>query len=206
MQDRQLYQQILGIASPWFVERVELKLGEGDVHVHLAHDNHTPWCCPECGAECPIYDHASERTWRHLDTCQYQTLLHAAVPRTKCPEHGVRTAAIPWAEPLGRFTALFGPPFGRCPLAIDWLKSASRKAVAARLRLSWDEVDGIMQRAVRRGLKRREAEEIAYLGVDEKSFKKGIATRRSSPICSRVMCCTWRKTASSRAWTASGRR
>lgn len=166
MQDHQLYQQILGITSPWFVERVELKLEEGDVHVHLAHDQHATWHCPECGAECPIYDHAAERTWRHLDTCQYQTLLHAAVPRTDCPEHGVRTAKIPWAEPLGRFTALFER------LAIDWLLSASRTAVAARLRLSWDEVNGIMQRAVRRGLKRREAEEIAYLGVDEKSFKK----------------------------------
>lgn len=166
MQDHQLYQQILGIMSPWFVERVELKLEEGDVHVHLAHDQHATWHCPECGAECPIYDHAAERTWRHLDTCQYQTLLHAAVPRTDCPEHGVRTAKIPWAEPLGRFTALFER------LAIDWLLSASRTAVAARLRLSWDEVNGIMQRAVRRGLKRREAEEIAYLGVDEKSFKR----------------------------------
>lgn len=166
MQDRQLYQQILGITAPWFVERVELELEEGEVHVHLAHEEHAAWHCPECGARCPVYDHAPERTWRHLDTCQYQTLLHAAVPRTDCPEHGVRTAAIPWAEPRGHFTALFER------LAIDWLLSASRTAVAARLRLSWDEVNGIMQRAVRRGLKRRETEEIAYLGVDEKSFKK----------------------------------
>ena len=33
MQDSQLYQQILGITTPWRVERVELRLKEGEVHV-----------------------------------------------------------------------------------------------------------------------------------------------------------------------------
>ncbi len=50
---------------------------------------------------------------------------------------------------------------------------ASQKAVADRLGLTWDEVHGIMERAVRRGLSRRKTEMIGYLGVDEKSFRKG---------------------------------
>jgi transposase len=37
MQDRQLYAEILGIRAPWFVEQLELKLTEGEVHVHLEH-------------------------------------------------------------------------------------------------------------------------------------------------------------------------
>ena len=41
MQDRQLYQQILGITSPWQVERVELALEEGEVRVFLEHDPQT---------------------------------------------------------------------------------------------------------------------------------------------------------------------
>jgi hypothetical protein len=32
MQDREQYRQILGIEAPWFVERVDLKLAEGEVH------------------------------------------------------------------------------------------------------------------------------------------------------------------------------
>jgi hypothetical protein len=32
MQDREQYRQILGIESPSFVERMELKLAEGEVH------------------------------------------------------------------------------------------------------------------------------------------------------------------------------
>jgi transposase len=167
MQDRQLYEQILGIGSPWSVDRVELNLAEGEVHVYLKHAASTPWPCPECGRVCALYDHQPERSWRHLDTCQYRTILHAEVPRANCPEHGVRVAAVSWAEPHSRFTALFER------LAIDWLLAASQQAVADRLGLSWDEVHAIMDRAVRRGLKRRKTEMIGYLGVDEKSFRKG---------------------------------
>jgi transposase len=167
MQDRQLYEQILGIGTPWHVERVELKLEEGDVHVYLGHAASTMWPCPECGRACPLYDHQPERNWRHLDTCQYRTILHAEVPRANCPEHGARVVAVSWAEPHSRFTALFER------LAVDWLLAASQQAVAKRLGLSWDEVHAIMERAVRRGLKRRKAETIEQIGVDEKSFRKG---------------------------------
>ena len=167
MQDRELYRQILGISAPWFVERVELKLEDGEVHVHLDHHDMMRWSCPECGADCRLYDHQGERMWRHLDTCQYQTILHAKPPRAECRTHGVRAVKLPWAEPSSRFTALFER------LAIDWLKAASQKAVSERLGLSWDEIHGIMNRAVKRGLSRRKAEAVAKLGIDEKAFSKG---------------------------------
>jgi DNA-binding Lrp family transcriptional regulator len=35
------------------------------------------------------------------------------------------------------------------------LGAASQKAVAERIKLSWDEVHGIMERALKRGLRRR---------------------------------------------------
>jgi transposase len=56
---------------------------------------------------------------------------------------------------------------------MDWLLAASQQAVAERLGLSWDEVHAIMDRAVKRGLARRQAETIRFLGVDEKAFRKG---------------------------------
>ena len=74
---------------------------------------------------------------------------------------------LPWAEAGSRFTALFEG------LAIEWLKHASQKAVGEQLQLSWDEIHGIMERAVERGLARRQAQEIPQLGVDEKAFRKG---------------------------------
>lgn len=166
MQDKDLYQQILGIQTPWFVERVELKLETGEIHVYLDHQD-WPWTCAECGTKCSLYDHQAERRWRHLDTCQYRTILHAAPPRSDCPDHGPRTVKLPWAEPGSRFTALFEA------LAIHWLKQASQKAVAGQLKLSWDEIHSIMDRAVERGLQRRQQETVRYLGIDEKAYRKG---------------------------------
>jgi transposase len=169
MQDCELYGQILGIKSPWSVSQVELKLEQGEVHVYLEHAILEMLPCPECGQESRLYDHQPERRWRHLDTCQYQTVLHAKPPRTNCPTHGPRVARLPWAEPGSRFTALFEA------LAIDWLKTASQKAVADQLKLSWDEIHLIMERAVERGLRRRTAETVRYVGVDEKAYRKGHA-------------------------------
>lgn len=167
MQDRQLYAQILGIEEPWHVDRVDLKLEAGEVHVYLTHSQTAQWQCTECAASVPLYDHQPERVWRHLDTCQYQTLLHAAPPRTKCATHGVRVAKLPWAAPSSRFTLWFER------VAIEWLKVASQAAVATQLGLSWDEIHGIMDRAVRRGLACRAADPVRHLGVDEKAYRKG---------------------------------
>jgi transposase len=57
-------------------------------------------------------------------------------------------------------------------LAIDWMREVGRSAVARRMNLTWDQADGIMQRAVQRGLKRRENQVVARIGVDEKSFQR----------------------------------
>ncbi len=162
MQDCELYRQILGIESPWKVERVELCRADGEVHVFLEHDEPVRWRCPECG----LHDHQPERCWRHLDTCQYRTILHARPPRSDCPEHGPRVVRLPWAEFSSRFTALFEA------LAISCLREARQQGVSERLALSWDEIHGILERAVERGLARRSAEPIAHLGVGEKSFRK----------------------------------
>lgn len=165
MDDRTLYARLLGLMPPWQVEDVELRLEAGEVHIRVALPPNELWVCPDCLERAPIHDHR-ERVWRHLDTFQYKTLIHARVPRLNCPNHGVRQVRIPWAEDRSRFTALFES------LAIDWMKQASLSAVAARLRLSWDELAGIQERAVKRGLARRELESLRFMGVDETSFQK----------------------------------
>jgi len=57
-------------------------------------------------------------------------------------------------------------------LVIGWLKEASIKAVSRPVGLAWDQIDGVMQRAVRRGLARRGAMRPTGIGVDETSFQK----------------------------------
>ena len=57
-------------------------------------------------------------------------------------------------------------------LAIAWLKEATPAAVARRLGLTWEEANGIVERAVRRGLARRPSMAGRYLGIDEHSYLK----------------------------------
>lgn len=167
MQDTKLFETILGLTMPWHVARVELKTEAQRVDVWLAHAP-TRWACPECDASLPTFDHADTRTWRHLDTCQFQTHLHAAIPRVQCPTHGVKQVRVPWAEPRSRFTLLMER------LVIDLILQCSTVTGAcAIVGLSWDEAWGIMQRAVARGQRRKAAQPIRYLGVDEKAFRKG---------------------------------
>jgi transposase len=164
VRDCELYAKILGLPEPWLVTDVELDVQGKSVLVRLGRRAGAALECPECGRSCPGYD-AQPRRWRHLDTCQFQTVLAAEVPRGSCPEHGVKQICVPWAEVGSRFTALFER------LAIDWMQEAGRSATARQLGLSWSEADGIMQRAVDRGLARRPAVTTPVLGVDEKSFQ-----------------------------------
>lgn len=168
MQDTKLFETILGLHAPWHLVRVELQVTDQRVDLWAEHDADTRWPCPECQQLLACADHAEERTWRHLDTCQFQTHLHARVPRVQCPTHGVKQVRVPWAEPRARFTQLMER------LIIDVLRQCSTVTGACRiLQITWDEAWRVMERAVGRGRARKEARLIRYLGVDEKSFRKG---------------------------------
>ena len=106
MFDTELYQQVLGLTTPWKVTDVRLGVESTEIHVHVEHAQDCRWNCPQCSRELACYDHAPERQWRHLNTCQFHTLVYARVPRVECPEHGVVQLKVPWEEPHGRFTLL----------------------------------------------------------------------------------------------------
>ncbi|MCU7887331.1 MAG: transposase family protein [Candidatus Thiodiazotropha sp. (ex Lucinoma aequizonata)] len=92
MRDKDLYAQILGIKSPWQVTAVELAALDENVTVHVEQKVVTKQCCPTCGEISPGYD-TRKRSWRHLDTCQYKTILVADTPRVECKEHRVVTVS-----------------------------------------------------------------------------------------------------------------
>lgn len=165
MDEKSLYTRFLGIGSPWRVTAVRLDEASAEVRVHVEHRSNRNCACPTCGKRVPRYD-TRHRSWRHLDSCQYKTIVTAEVPRVNCSQHGVLQLPVPWAEPGSGLTAMMEAS------VIDLLKDASISAVARRLRLSWDAVDGVIQRAVARGLKRRTTTAAPHISVDETSFQK----------------------------------
>lgn len=174
MDSTTLYQHILGLRTPWTVSRVDMQMSREEIHVYVEHAADSRFCCPECKRELAVYDHTPERTWRHLDTCQLKTFLHARAPRVQCPDHKTLMASLPWAEPGSGFTALFES------LAIDLLLAMPAARACGILRVSPDQLSRIKAKAVERGLVRRELTKSAgkhpvfeHGCVDEKSWKKG---------------------------------
>ena len=164
---REHYGRLLGLDEAWRVEAVDLQIDQRRVEIRVSHVGRAV-ACPECGRQCGVADHADERRWRHLDTMQFTTELVARVPRSRCPDHGVKTVVPPWADKHSRFTLLFEA------FAIEVLQACRTvKAAAMLLSLSWDAVQTILHRAVERGLARREAAPIRHVGLDEKNFGKG---------------------------------
>jgi transposase len=139
------YRQLLGLDASWEVSSVSLSLEEKRVEITLVHRG-GPVTCPECDAKCSIADHGPERTWRHLDTMQFETALRARTPRSKCKTCGVKTTAVPWAGKHSRFTLMFEA------FAIEVLQACGNvKSAAGLLDLDWDSVHSMMERAAPTG-------------------------------------------------------
>jgi transposase len=168
MNDISLYQQILGDTSPWRVDSVRLDVNALTVDVCLKVESKAVWACPQCHRRMHLKEWRTRR-WRHLDSCQFKTILEADVPVVECEEHGSQTVQVPWAEKSSRFTLLFER------FAIEVLQACPASRSAELLGISWDEVDGIKKRAVQRGLSRRSLDDLEYVCVDEKVAGDGKA-------------------------------
>ena len=127
---------MLGISKPWFVDDYDFNKEKGHLNIFINLKGNIILTCPECKNSCPGYD-SKPRKWRHLDSFQYQTFIHAEIPRCNCPEHGVKQIEIPWAGENSRITSLFER------LVIDWLKTTSQNDVAKQMGLSWKEVHSV---------------------------------------------------------------
>ena len=168
MNDAKTYTALLRLQHPWYISRIDVDVAKEEAHVFITH-HHGKLACPKCGAPCDVRDHGEgERVWRHLDLWQAKSYLHAAMPRTTCPIDGVLTVAVPWAEPLSRFSMDFE---GRVILSLLATKTVT--GAQELMKISWDETRGIMERAVARGLMRREDIDLVHLAADEKSYRKG---------------------------------
>jgi len=167
MEDTRLYAMLLGIDFPWRISRVHVDMASERIDVWVEEAAGAQFSCAVCQQDAPVYDHASEQVWRHLDTCQCRTYIHAGLPRTNCPKDGVKQVRAPWAEPRSQFTRMFEMRL------IDTLKECDVTGVTRLSGTSWDETWGVMMKAVARGLSRKERRVPVRIGIDEKSVGKG---------------------------------
>jgi len=67
MEDKELYQHILGLETPWSVAEVKLDLDQQQIDIHVSHPRGTKFCCPECNQSLSCYDYViarpADRQW-----------------------------------------------------------------------------------------------------------------------------------------------
>jgi transposase len=165
----ELFTTALGLGEPWRVSRAEFVEESGRLDLQVTYQRGVRFSCPEpeCGQDrCPVHD-TVEKTWRHLDFFQHKAFLHARVPRVRCPEHGVRLVAVPWARPGSGFTVLFEA------LVLTFAKAMPMSKVAQSVR----EYDTLVWRIVEHYVHAARAKEdfssVRRVGMDETSARKG---------------------------------
>jgi transposase len=168
MKDTALYEALLGLKTPWSVKAVEVSLEEQRVIVEVELKRGQVLADPTDSTKRAHINGWNERHWRHLDTCQFETIIKARVPQLKYSNGEVEELAVPWAGRYSRITTLMEAFVVKllqvCP---------TTKGVCKITRLSWSTVNGIMVSAVNKGLLRRSEEPVPHLGIDEKSIERG---------------------------------
>ncbi len=165
MQDKEFFSMALGLKTPWYVKDVQMNMGEQRVTIIVECRCGTTWADTEGALAIHGYE---ERQWRHLDTMQFETIIQARVPRVRWPDGRTEMVQVPWAQPRSRWTLMFEG------IAVRVLQNSRSVTQACELlKLDWSSAHRIMERAVERGLERRNLEEVRHIGMDEKSFRRG---------------------------------
>ena len=100
--------------------------------------------CPKCGRKCRGYDTKrpeKETTWRAPNINGVPVLIRYAPRRIECPDHGVLTEKIPWADGNSHYTEAFNNE-------VAWLAlHMSKTAVTDFVGINWRTVGNCIKAA-----------------------------------------------------------
>ena len=165
-----LIEKSMNLGPEWTVVGAEFQSVEGakdELHIYIERTKGQNVPCPECGRRCGVYD-TREREWRHLDIWQFKTIVHCEVPRTDCPECGVKMMDVPWEGDSLHFTALFEAQALAMAMAGMTVKGMSEILGEHDTRL-WR----LLNSAVTKARESADYSGVECIGVDETACRRG---------------------------------
>ncbi len=124
--------------------------------------------CSGCGKPRPGYDRMPRpREFEFIPVWNIPVSLSYTMRRVDCPTCGIKVEAVPWAQ--GKHTCC---DVYRHFLA-SWARRLSWKETASCFHAKWDTVCRSVKWVVDFGLKHRDLDGIAAIGVDEVAYSKG---------------------------------
>src|SRR5512136_111067 len=162
-----LFTKALGLVSPWEVVELHFDVEAKRLDIRVDFAPGSTFACPVCGVPCKVHD-SSPQSWRHLNFFEHLTFIEARQPRTSCAEHGVRTAAVPWARAGSGFSLLFEA------MVVELARNGLTVAALARIVGEHDtRLWRVLDHYVDEARSRADFSGVQKVGVDETSRQKG---------------------------------
>lgn len=158
----------LGVTPPWKLvgQRLDTDKRPNELHIEVAADRGARFPCPDCGRSCKAHDFG-EFTWRHLNFFQHHCYITAKVPRTDCPDDGVKRIQVPWAREGSRFTLLFEQA------AVILAREMPVLAAARIIGITDQRLWRIIEHYVGQAVARLDLGRLKAVGLDETASKRG---------------------------------
>ena len=180
MDNTSLFTAALQLEYPWKVTNVEFlpdddKPSKMTLHITIGfekgakfifyNEDGTVWA-DENGTPIERTAHDTvDRTWRHLNFFQYETYIHAKMPKVSDGHGHCPTVQAPWARKNSGFTLLFE----------SWVMELAKHVPVAAIARLVGENDGRLWRIihyyVNEARKLEDYSEVANIGIDETSRK-----------------------------------
>ena len=146
----------------------KVETNEEDMIIHIDQLGKRHLRCGVCRKPCRrVHGIRNRREWRDLSMRKLRLVLRYQPRRVQCPRCGVRVEDFPWAEPWARVTRALANAVASLTRELSW------QGTARHFALNWKTVAGIVQRAVRYGLRHRKRPPVHRIGIDEVSRRKG---------------------------------
>lgn len=162
----QLFEQALGIVTPWYVSGVEFSAAEHRLTIKVDFVSGSRFAVEGHGGEQPVHDTVVKR-YRHLNFFQHECYLEARVPRCKLPDGSVRQVEPGWEGRLSGFTLLFEA------LVMALCQQMTFSGVSRLAGISVYRAMAICRKYVEESVSQADHAEVRRLAIDETSKARG---------------------------------
>jgi transposase len=169
MEQKQLFQLALGLASPWQIKSIEFSLEKKRLDLYIDFE---PGSKFHLGGDSPdtqfypVHD-TTEKEWRHLNFFQHECYLHARVPRVTLNDNSVQLVTPPWSGRSFGFTLLLEA------FLMPLLQHMAVRQVETLTGISDDKLWRMLASYVNQAHEQLDMTSVNIVGVDETSYGKG---------------------------------
>lgn len=166
---RQLFEQALGISSPWFISDVDFDSSEKRLTLCIDFTKGSKFdYLSESGENlCSLSVHDTVRkSWRHLNFFEHECYLNVRVPRVTTPDGKVKLVKVPWEGKCPGFTQLFEV------MLLQLCREMPVNAVSLFTKVDDNKLWRMLNLYVKEARLFEDYSEVTQVGVDETSMKK----------------------------------